>query len=123
MTRRSLPVILCAAVIAILPLAAPAAAQSTADEPELVMITLRPKPGAEAALAEVIARHFETARQLNLLVPDAPHMTLRSDEPRVPTFFVEVFTWRSAAAPDNAPPAIQAIWKEMNALVEPRNGR
>src|ERR1051325_3870211 len=72
MTRRSLPVILCAGVIAILPLAATAAAQSTADEPELVMITLRPKPGAETALAEVIARHFDTARQLNMLAPDAP---------------------------------------------------
>src|ERR1051325_5057721 len=115
MTRRSLPVILCAAVIAILPLAATAAAQSTADEPELVMITLRPKSGAETALAEVIARHFDTARQLNMLAPDAPHMTLRSEEPRVPTFFVEVFTWRNPSVPDHAPPAILAIWNEMNA--------
>ena len=36
------------------------------------------------------------------------------------TYFVEIFTWRDAAIPDHAPPAIQSIWAEMNKLVEGR---
>jgi hypothetical protein len=38
---------------------------SAADEPETVLTTFHAKPGAEAALAEVIADHFATARRLN----------------------------------------------------------
>jgi fumarate hydratase class II len=34
--------------------------------------------------------------------------------------FTDIFTWRDAAIPDNAPPAIQAIWAQMNQLVESR---
>ena len=32
-------------------------------------------------------------------------------------------TWRDASVPDNAPPEILALWKELNELVEPRNGQ
>jgi len=93
-----------------------------AEQPETVMITLRPKPGAERALAQTIARHYETARRLNLLREDTPHLTLRAKGDDT-TYFVDIFTWRDAAVPDNAPREIQAIWKEMNALVEMRGGR
>ncbi len=106
----------------IAPIATLAAEQSKPDAPETVMITLRAKAGGEEALARVIARHFETARALGLVRADAPHMTLKgADGER--THFVEIMTWRDASAPDAAPPAIQAIWKEMNALVEARGGR
>jgi hypothetical protein len=98
------------------------AEQSRSEEPETVLITLRAKAGSEAALARVIARHWETARELRLVRADAPHMTLKgSDGER--THFVEIMTWRDASVPDAAPAAIQAIWKEMNALVEARGGR
>jgi hypothetical protein len=33
-----------------------------------------------------------------------------------------VFTWRDPGIPDPAPPAIQKIWGEMDALVESRGG-
>ena len=36
--------------------------------------------------------------------------------------FTDIFMWRDATIPDNAPPAIQAIWAQMNQLVEPRGG-
>jgi hypothetical protein len=90
-----------------------------------VMITLRAKAGAETELAQVIARHWETAQRLKL-VTDAPHVTLRGTEavegaPRA--FFVDVFTWRDASVPDAAPKEIQSIWASMNRLVEKRNGR
>ena len=94
-----------------------------AEQPETVMITLRPKPGAERALAQTIARHYETAQRLNLLREDTPHLTLQASDDQDKTYFVDIFTWRDAAVPDNAPREIQAIWKEMNGLVETRGGR
>ena len=101
---------------------APACAQVRTDKPETVMVTLRAKPGAEADLGRVLERHWATARSLNL-VRQTPHLTLRGTEDGDKTYFVEIFTWRDAAIPDAAPPAIQAIWAEMNRLVEPRGGK
>jgi hypothetical protein len=89
-----------------------------AEEPETVMITLHAKAGAEAELAQVIARHWDTARRLNM-VRDTPHLTLRSVKGGQ-TDFVEIMTWRDASMPDSAPPEIQKIWAEMNRLVETR---
>jgi hypothetical protein len=92
-----------------------------ADQPETVMVTFRAKPGAEAELARVIASHWRTASELNL-VTAAPHLTLRAAEDGHKTYFVEVFTWRDASIPDAAPAAIKKIWSQMNALVESRGG-
>ena len=89
-----------------------------AEEPETVMITLHAKAGAEAELAQVIARHWDTARRLNM-VRETPHLTLRSAEGGQ-TDFVEIMTWRDASIPDSAPPEIQKIWAEMSRLVEKR---
>jgi hypothetical protein len=94
-----------------------------AEQPETVMITLRAKPGAEQALADVIARHYDTARRLDLIKADAPHVTLRSADGQDKPYFVEIFTWRDADIPDHAPAAILQIWQEMNALVEARGGK
>jgi hypothetical protein len=115
---------LAAAVLAI-SIASPTAGGATnrtrADEPETVLITLHAKPGAEADLARLIARHWETARQLHL-VADAPHLTFKADEDGDKTYFIDIFTWRDAAIPDAAPAAIQAIWGELHRLVEARDG-
>ena len=101
----------------------PLAAQPPRPEtPETVMVTLHAKPGGEADLARVIARHWDTARRLNLVL-DTPPVTLRGAEDGGKTYFVHVFTWRDAGIPDAAPAAIQAIWTEMNQLVESRGGR
>ncbi|PYQ70090.1 MAG: hypothetical protein DMG04_25840, partial [Acidobacteria bacterium] len=54
---------------------------------------------------------------------DTPHLTLQASDDQDKTYFVDIFTWRDAAVPDNAPREIQAIWKEMNGLVEMRGGR
>jgi hypothetical protein len=96
---------------------------ATAEQPETVMITLRAKPGAEAALVQTIARHYETARKLNLLHEETPHLTLQATDDQGKTYFIDIFTWRDAAVPDHAPGEILAIWKEMNSLVETRGGR
>ena len=77
-------------------------AHTRSEEPETVMITLHAKAGAEAELAQVIARHWETAQRLKL-VTNTPHVTLRGTEPAegaMRTFFVDVFSWRDASIPD-----------------------
>ena len=97
------------------------AAPQARDNAETVMVTLHAKAGAEADLARVIAKHWEAVHRLNL-VRDTPHVTLRGRD-NGHTFFVEIFTWRDADIPDNAPAEIQGIWAEMNALVEKRGER
>lgn len=99
-----------------------AAAQRGAATPETVMVTVHARPGAEAELARVLERHWSAAHALNLVL-DTPHMTLRGTDDGGKVYFVDIFTWRDAAIPDAAPPAIQAIWSDMNRLSEARNGR
>jgi hypothetical protein len=94
-----------------------------AEEPETVMITLRARAGAERALTAVLARHYDVAHRLNLLAPDAPHVTLRALDEGGKPYFVEILTWRDGEVPDHAPSEIQAIWREMNGLVEQRSGK
>src|SRR5438132_8787806 len=106
--------IVCALVI----VAAACAVQSVAaEEPETVMITLRAKKGSERPLTDVLARHYETARRLDLVTANAPHVTLRSIDEEGKPYFIEILTWRDGAIPDHAPPEIVEIWKEMSALV------
>ena len=99
----------------------PAIAQQKKDVPETVFITYHAKAGSEAELETVITRQWAVARQMNLLNA-TPHVLVRGVEGDK-TFFVEVAEWRDENIPDHAPPEIQAIWMEMNRLVERRNGR
>ena len=103
-------------------IAALSPAQQPAETPETVMVTLRARPGAEAELERVIARHWKTARAMKL-VRETPHLTLRGTEDGNGTYFIEIFTWRDARIPDSAPAALRQIWDEMNRLVAARGGR
>jgi hypothetical protein len=91
-------------------------ASSAIAEPETVMITYRPSIGNEAKLRQVIADHWTTATKLALVAP-APHVVMRNG-----ATLVEIFTWKDAAIPDNAPPDILKIWGEMSRLIEKKNG-
>ena len=91
---------------------------ASAAAPETVMITYRPKAGSETALAKVISEHWATARQLDLVRPE-PHVTLSGTD-KDGMYFVDIFTWRDASIPDNAPAAIKTLWDEMNQLTETR---
>lgn len=99
------------------------ARSSEAAPPETVMITLHAKPGAEDAIAGVLARHYNTAVRLGLIGADSPHMTLRTAGDRGGADFVEILTWLDADMPDSPPQDIDTIWREMNRLVESRGGR
>ena len=96
-------------------------APGISDTPETVMATFRAKPGKEAALREVIERHWATVRKLGLAAGDL-HLLFRTEDEPGKTMFLHVFTWKSHAIPDAAPPEIERIWEEMKPLVETRGG-
>ena len=81
------------------------------ERPESVIVKFHARAGSESALAAVIARHWETARRLNL-VQAAPHVTIRGAENGDQTYLADIFTWRDAGIPDAAPAEIQAIWAD-----------
>ena len=102
----------------VLTILALAASAQSSKQPETVMVTCHAKPGAEADLQRVLTRHWNTARDLKLVL-DTPHVRLRGADSGE-TYLIEIFTWRDASIPDHAPAAIQAIWAEMNNLVQGR---
>ena len=88
------------------------AATARADEPETVIVTVKAKPGREAQLEAVMKKHWATVKRLDLATQD-PHTLYRAG-----STFIDIFTWKSASIPDNAPAEILAIWKEMNENAE-----
>lgn len=111
-----------ACVLAALTLNVTTIAQQKKDVPETVHVTYHAKAGSEADLEKAIASQWAVARRLNLLNP-TPHVVGRGVEDGDKTYFVEIAEWRDENIPDHAPPEMQAIWKEMNTLVESRKGR
>jgi hypothetical protein len=111
-----------AAIVAAITAGGTAAGPTQAALPETVIVTFHAKAGSEAELAAVIARHWDTARRLNLVL-DSPHLTVRGTEGDRQVYFVDIFAWRDASVPDHAPAEIQKIWADMNRLVEARNGK
>ena len=80
------------------------------------------KPGHEAEYAELSQKAWRIYQQLGLVL-DTPHVVLRGADEKGRAYFVEVFTWKSADIPDHAPPAVKAVWQELEAACEPRDGR
>ena len=122
MFRHSLFTAMLLATIVGAPPSSQLAAQSRDTKPETVIVTLHARQGAETELAQVLSNHWETARRLGLVL-DSPHLTLKGTEGSGDTYFVDIFTWRDANAPDSAPAAIQALWSEMHKFVESRGGK
>src|SRR5262249_1466942 len=89
---------------------------------ETVMVTYHAKRGAESDLAKVLADHWSAARRLDLVQPE-PHIVVRPADSTQPADLVEIFTWRDANTPDNAPQPIRDAWTAMGKLVESRGGR
>ena len=108
------------AAIVVLSVTAPLVARVT-DIPETVIVTVRPKPGAERDLERVMANHWSTAQRLGLVLAE-PHVRIRAKDGQGKPYLVEILTWRDEAIPDNAPAEILGIWAEMNRLVEARDG-
>jgi hypothetical protein len=91
------------------------------EEPETVVITLHARAGADSALRAVIDRHWSALERLKLTAGPL-HATLRGTETGG-VYFVEIFTWRDSAIPDNAPAEVRALWDQMAELTQARGGK
>jgi hypothetical protein len=92
------------------------------DPPETVVVTYRPKAGKEAELEALIQRHWKTISGLGMVLPE-PHLLFRGQDGNGATFFVNIITWKTHAAPDSASPEVEAIWTAMQADIERRDCR
>jgi hypothetical protein len=91
------------------------------NDTETVIATYRLKQGKEDDLLKLLAKHWSTIHRLGM-VRDQPHLVLRGKDDSGKTFFVEILTWDDSETPDHAPTEVRAIWKDMEPLVEPRDG-
>lgn len=88
------------------------------------LCTYRVRRGKERAFLGLLKRHWPTLRKLGLVTP-TPSLIYRGKDESKKTFFVEIFTWKSAKAVSTAHehPQVMAIWEPMGALLEERLGR
>ncbi len=80
------------------------------------------KIGHEAEYAQLSAKAWALYKRLGLVL-DRPHVVLRGADEKGRPYFVEVFTWKSPDIPDHAPPEVKAIWQQLEAACEVRDGR
>lgn len=101
-----------------------AAKKQRARKPEFVICTYRVKPGAEARLLRLLARHDATLRRLGLVTARAAQ-TFRGRDEQGRVTVLDIFEWRSADAVARAhgDPAVQKLWNSVTGLVEERDGR
>jgi hypothetical protein len=87
-----------------------------------MLVSYHVKPGKEAAFQDALARTWVIYSR-DKLVFATPHLVVREKDDAGRTRFVESFTWVNHAAPDHAPPDVKVIWKELESLCEPRDGK
>jgi quinol monooxygenase YgiN len=80
-----------------------------------VIAAFKPKPGSQAQLLAVVAKHWDVLRGEGL-VTDRPRHAMQSADGTI----VEVFEWRSPEAIEAAhrSPVVQALWAELEAVCE-----
>ena len=106
-----------------LTIASSAFAFAQADaEPETVLVRYHVQAGKQPEMEALIRKQWAALRRLDV-VEEQPHVVLRGTEDGGKPVFVEVFTWRTADAPDHLPAEIQTLWSAMNKAVESRGGR
>ena len=86
-----------------------------ADPPRAVIACYRPKPGQEAALADLVRSHVPRLRALGLATDRAPYAMRAADGT-----LVEVFEWASAKAIADAHdnPEVHKMWAAFGAACE-----
>jgi hypothetical protein len=98
-----------------------ARAQQAVDEPETVMATFRVQDGKAAEFRQLHARAWPAYRRAGLVL-ERPHIVLEGVDDTGKPFFVEILTWKTHRAPDSASADIRAIWAQLEAACEPREG-
>lgn len=80
-----------------------------------VIAAFKPKPGAEAQLLAVVAKHWAVLREQQL-ASERPRHVMQAGDGTV----IEVFEWQSAEAIEraHANPAVLALWAEFEAACD-----
>ena len=95
-------------------------------EHEIVICRYQVRPGHEAEMEALLARHWSALHGAGLVTdePAAVYRGLPSSKPGgehgAASTYVEIFTWSSRGAPEIAhqTPAIMAVWEPMGAICE-----
>ncbi len=116
MKFRTLMISVCILAIAV------AAAQLPSSGTETIHSVAHVKPGHEAEYAKLSVEAWALYKRLGFVL-DRPHVVLRGSDEKGRPYFVEVFTWKSPDIPDHAPPAVKAIWQQLEQICEARDGR
>jgi len=86
----------------------------TQNEPRLVIVAYKPKPGMEAELLQLTLEHVPLLRQLGLAT-DRPALAGRAKDGTI----VEVFEWAPGAiAKAHTHPEVGKLWTRYNAACE-----
>jgi len=91
------------------------------DDTETVYVVARVKEGKGDEYPKVTEQAWAVALEHRLVVPKS-HMLFRGTDEAGKTYFVEILTWKSHAAPDHAPADLRAIWAQMQEVCEARDG-
>jgi quinol monooxygenase YgiN len=91
------------------------------SKPVRMVCTYRVKDGKEADFLALLEKHWPTLRDVDLATDD-PAQVFRSRTRAGKTVFVEMFSWKDAAAPDIAQqtPEVLSVWEPMLALADKR---
>jgi hypothetical protein len=95
---------------------------AVAGGPETVHVTYHIRRGSLGKVIELLGRQYTAGRKAGIVLAE-PHLVLSGKEDGGKPVVVEVLTWRSANDPDEVStkyPDIQAIWSQLNELVEAR---
>jgi hypothetical protein len=92
---------------------------STSDTP-ITLCRYFVKPGKEAELRELLAKHWPVFEKLGLVADDPPHLIFRGEDKERGLFFVETFAWKDKEAMGRAHslPEVAAVWEPMGKCCE-----
>jgi hypothetical protein len=91
------------------------------DPPETVVATFYLKPDKVEDFFKMMPQYWQLLRKLDLVEPE-PALLLRGEDAGGKPIAMQIFTWKHSSTPDNAPPAMQKYWDQMNTMVEKRDG-
>ena len=90
------------------------------DKPVLTHVTYRPKQGKEGELLALVQKHWPVLQGLGLVTEEPPQVYRATDKRSGQVYFIEIFSWRDAKAPETAhqTPEVMAVWETMGPVLE-----
>src|SRR5690349_16070559 len=95
---------------------------TTAPDAETVLITYHVLPGKEPELRQILSDIWDVYRREKLVFAD-PHVIVEGEDGAGHKRLIELFTWVSHSAPDNAPDSVKQMWSQMQACCAKRDDR